>query len=128
MAFASRGERPCQRWQITRKVSSSMVTDTRSRASPQCSDSHLYAKRKQTPNGEGEERSIGVDRSAPERERTRKALLGDRFGGLLTEPEPMVPVPSACDDRVVGLSLDRVTRAWTCLVPGGRAGARKSAM
>ena len=120
MAFASRGERPCQRWQITRKVSSSMVTDTRSRASPQCSDSHLYAKR----NGEGEKRSHGVARSAPERERTRKTLLGDRFGGLLTEAEPMVPLPSACDDRVVGLSLDRVTSSGPSLVGGGHAWAR----
>ena len=42
-------------------------------------------------NGAGEQRSHGVARSAPERERTRKTLLGARFGGLLTEPEPMPP-------------------------------------
>ena len=59
-------------------------------------------------------------------ERTRKTLLGDRFGGLLTEPEPMVPVPSACDDRVVGLSLDRVTSSGPSLWGGVMRGRDKA--
>ena len=79
-------------------------------------------------NGEGEQRSIGADRSHFARVKRPKTLLGGWFEGMLTEPDTMSVVSKAEDGCIRSDWPPRLLWQWGALVGWGPVVSKKRAM